>query len=386
MYQHLRANLVLAGSTLFLCCVVYPLILWVIGQTVFHKQAEGSLLFDAQQKPVGSRLIAQPFKGDEYFQPRPSATSGSAYNVMASGGSNLAANNPKLRGRVAQALGPIVRYKSPDGLGKGKLVGEDVEKWFQKENDPARGDKRRDLAAEWASANPSLVAVWATSSDEVGDYLRQWAKDHSGVFSAWKKKNPASRDAKAEDLAPFFFDPEIDDSFVKKHPGMWPCLIEKSVKPDNKGNDIQAIFFDMWLREHRDVDLELVPADMVMTSGSGLDPHITMKNALYQLHTRIKIAQADKLVQEQVAKRVQRKSEKVTEAQRKEIEEQVRKELTQRAGKPLEKKIAEVIERLLEEKQEAPLGGLVGVPLVNVLEVNLALSGAVAEAFKSPQP
>src|SRR5471030_1844512 len=103
MQKHLRAILWLLGLTLILCSVLYPAVLWSIAQTVFHSQANGSLVMGADGKPVGSRLIAQPFTGDEYFQPRPSAVS---YNAAASGASNFGANNPKLRGRVAQQLGP----------------------------------------------------------------------------------------------------------------------------------------------------------------------------------------------------------------------------------------------------------------------------------------
>src|SRR5262245_39175154 len=91
----------------------------------------------------------------------------------------------------------------------------------------------------------------------------------------------------------------------------------------------------MWLQEHPDADLAPVPADMVMASGSGLDPHITMKSALYQLD-RVAAAWADTTKRDQAA---------------------VRKE----------------IEDLLREKAEAPLGGLVGVELVNVLGLNLGL-------------
>ncbi len=102
MNAHFRANLWLLGLTVLLCCVLYPLMLWGIGQGVFPNKASGSLIDkdgkpvskDKESEAVGSRLIGQPFNGPEYFQPRPSAPS---YDASASGGSNLSANNPKLR-------------------------------------------------------------------------------------------------------------------------------------------------------------------------------------------------------------------------------------------------------------------------------------------------
>src|SRR5690349_17288725 len=103
--KHLRANLLLVGLSLAICCVAYPLALWVFGQVAFPTSANGSLLTaknpDGTDRVVGSSLIAQPFAGNEYFWPRPSAAS---YNAAAAGGSNWGANNPKLRDRVAQQL------------------------------------------------------------------------------------------------------------------------------------------------------------------------------------------------------------------------------------------------------------------------------------------
>jgi K+-transporting ATPase ATPase C chain len=202
MLAHLRASLWLLVLTVLLCSVLYPAVVWLIGQTAFHDKAEGSLLVDAQGHTIGSRLIAQPFTADEYFWPRPSAV---AYNASASGPSNYAASNPALRDRVAG-----------------------------------------------------------------------------------------------------------------------------------------------WLRDHRHADSVRVPADLVTTSGSGLDPDITLSGATWQLD-RVAAAWANKTGIDQAELRSQ-------------------------------------IGQLLEEQSYAPLGGLVGVRLVNVLEVNVALRDRYQKAEAGAEP
>lgn len=74
---------------------VYPLLATLLGQWWFPAQANGSLIVE-DGKVRGSELIGQDFTNAKYFQGRPSATSDSPYNPMASGGSNLAASNPEL--------------------------------------------------------------------------------------------------------------------------------------------------------------------------------------------------------------------------------------------------------------------------------------------------
>jgi K+-transporting ATPase ATPase C chain len=201
MSAHLRANLWLLGLTVLICCVLYPLTLWAIGQGVFPDKAAGSLIVE-DGKVIGSRLIAQPFTRPEFFWPRPSAVS---YDASASGGSNLSANNPKLRDRVAKTLSGLDRSHA------------------------------------------------------------------------------------------------------------------------ERGNE--------------------VPADLVMTSGSGLDPHITLKNAYYQL---------DRVV-DAWAKKTGRSA----------------------------LQIRTIVEDLLKEKASAPFGGLAGVELINVLEVNLELRDLMMKFTKS---
>jgi K+-transporting ATPase ATPase C chain len=323
-------SVLLIGFTVAVCCVAYPLAVWVIGQAVFPEQANGSLVRGPDGTVVGSRLIGQPFTKDEYFQPRPSAAS---YDASASASSTLAPSNYMLRARVAGTLGPIVKYRG--GPKAGQLVAPDIETWFQQ--DQYLGNLH--IVAQWADAHNSLAQAWVKADPSHATHVDAWAKAHQADVAQWIKDNPDTPQPAAADLAVIFF-----DSFSKDHPGQFPAAVrhqtadgktETVIEPAKEGTDIQSNFFDMWRQEHADTDLEDVPGDLVTTSGSGLDPHITLENALYQL---------DRVVA-QWAKDTKREPD------------HVRRE----------------IKNLLQQKATAPFGGLVGPKLVNVLEVNLEL-------------
>jgi K+-transporting ATPase ATPase C chain len=289
MRAHLRANLFLLIFTLLFCSVLYPLVVLSIGQIVFPHKARGSLI-EVDGKTVGSELIAQPFHGDEYFQPRPSAAN---YNGAASSASNLGASNYQLRERVAQTLGPIVKFGTRHARA-GELVGPAVEQWLH--------DHPQAVAA-WQTAHPDAPSRWLLADPGNAKIIKEWKKEGEPT---------------ADDVVPFF-----------------ESLAAKSKRSADEQTAVQSVFFESWRDAYPDDDLELVPADMVMSSGSGLDPHITLKNALYQL---------DRVVEKWV-------------------------ELTG-GDKP---RIKGEIEKMLDDKVEQPLGGLVGEKLINVLQINLAL-------------
>ncbi len=86
-----------------LCGLFYPGVVTLIGQTLFPRQAGGSLIV-VNGKTLGSELIGQPFDDPKFFWGRPSATSPQAYNAANSSGSNLGPTNPdfinSVKGRV----------------------------------------------------------------------------------------------------------------------------------------------------------------------------------------------------------------------------------------------------------------------------------------------
>ena len=119
--QTLRASLGLLIFTLVGCGAVYSAIATGAGQVLFNNQANGSLI-EIDQKVVGSTLVAQPFVGNEYFHPRPSAAN---YDPMAMAGTNLARTNPELQKQIGAQ---ILAVKKQDHTGNTPIPSDLVTK------------------------------------------------------------------------------------------------------------------------------------------------------------------------------------------------------------------------------------------------------------------
>jgi K+-transporting ATPase ATPase C chain len=87
--------------------VIYPLAVFGIAQTIFPRQAGGSIIV-ASNKVVGSSLIGQNFSSPKYFQSRPSAAGDKGYDASNSGGSNLGPTNKALIDAVKLRLKNLV--------------------------------------------------------------------------------------------------------------------------------------------------------------------------------------------------------------------------------------------------------------------------------------
>jgi K+-transporting ATPase ATPase C chain len=99
MKNLLRPLIVLFAVLSAVTGLAYPALVTAVGQTLFHDEANGSLI-ERDGKVVGSKLIGQQFDAPQYFWGRLSATSPMPYNAQASGGSNLGPTNPALLDEV----------------------------------------------------------------------------------------------------------------------------------------------------------------------------------------------------------------------------------------------------------------------------------------------
>lgn len=98
--NELRPAFVVFALLTLLTGIAYPLLVTGIGQTAFHRQANGSIIRSGE-RAVGSSLLGQSFAAPKYFWSRPSATSPQPYNGAASSGSN--------QGPINSALATAVR-------------------------------------------------------------------------------------------------------------------------------------------------------------------------------------------------------------------------------------------------------------------------------------
>ncbi len=98
MKKNLLIAVLMTVATTILLGIIYPLVVTLFAQALFHDKANGQLI-RKDGELIGSRIIGQPFVSEKYFHSRPSAA-GNGYDAANSSGSNLGPTNQKLVDRI----------------------------------------------------------------------------------------------------------------------------------------------------------------------------------------------------------------------------------------------------------------------------------------------
>jgi len=275
-----------------ICCGFYPLAVWGIGHVLFPNQAYGSLvkkdgtLTTDDTQAVGSALIGQNFSAPGYFHPRPSEA-GTGYDATDSGGSNLGPLSDKLINGLTTSPTPPATQ-------------------------PAES-----LTFDGIRLRTIHYAVDTGINFKL--YHAVYVKQDDGTVTLQRKeevplKNFQDAQGNLNDIA-------LVDAFPHPYltadaPDYSRTVLIAGDFTDGKGNPV------------------LIPGDAVTASGSGLDPHISPRNAQLQIG---RVAAARKISPDEVQK-------------------------------------------LIDAHTDQPNLGVLGDPGVNVLMVNLALDA------KAPLP
>jgi K+-transporting ATPase ATPase C chain len=122
LLSEIRSSIMSTLVLALVCCGIYPLVVYGIGQALFPSKANGGLITDGTGTVRGSRLLGQAFTTDKYFHSRPSAA-GNGYDATSSGGSNLGPTSKKLADSIAQN---IADYRSQNNLATNAPVPADA--------------------------------------------------------------------------------------------------------------------------------------------------------------------------------------------------------------------------------------------------------------------
>lgn len=102
--------------------IAYPLAITGIAQVITPGTANGSRV-ELHGRVIGSSLIAQPFTGAQWFQPRPSAA-GDGYDTLSSSPSNLGPNNPDLVKAVGERK---AQYAKENGVALSRVPADAIQ-------------------------------------------------------------------------------------------------------------------------------------------------------------------------------------------------------------------------------------------------------------------
>ena len=122
LFSELRGAVLSTVILALVCCGIYPLVVFGIGQAVFPDKANGSLIVEKDGTVRGSKLLGQGFTAEKYFHPRPSAA-GNGYDAANSGGSNFGPTSQKLNDAIKDR---IDAYRKENGLKETDAVPADA--------------------------------------------------------------------------------------------------------------------------------------------------------------------------------------------------------------------------------------------------------------------
>ena len=122
IFIEIKNSVIAVLVTGFLCCGLYPVVVYGLGQVLFKQQANGSLITGKDGKLLGSSWLSQNFASDQYFHPRASAA-GTGYDATSSGGTNLGPTSQKLIDSVKAA---VEQYRKENNLPADALVPADA--------------------------------------------------------------------------------------------------------------------------------------------------------------------------------------------------------------------------------------------------------------------
>jgi len=112
LFSEMRGAVMSTVILALVCCGIYPLVVFGIGQALFRDKTTGSLIVGKDGTVRGSKLLGQGFTAEKYFHPRPSAA-GNGYDAANSSGSNLGPTSQKLSDAVKDR---IEAYRKENGL------------------------------------------------------------------------------------------------------------------------------------------------------------------------------------------------------------------------------------------------------------------------------
>ena len=256
--RHIRASLAATIILTIICCGIYPLLIWGIGQMIFAGKANGSLVgkdgapAKSARDAVGSSLLGQAFTQPGYFHPRPSAAGNGAGGApgaySAQGGYDPTASGATNYGPTSDEL----------------LNGANVK-----------------------PTAPATQPAEFMAYDGIRLRAIHYALDNGISFQFYHARYQHNADGAVDVVV---LDPIPRANYIDSNGPMDVKLIDDFPHAGDADDRVFVIAGDF---------SQPIPGDAVTASGSGLDPHISPANARLQSG---RVAAARKISVEQVSK------------------------------------------------------------------------------------